>query len=150
YSNWVLPSRLLCGPYPGHDGVNFSTFQEAKENMDRILSDGIDTFICLQEEEEVVSNRPRYAPLAGSDKTFVHLPIPDGSVPSHRKFIEHLTGIINFILHGRKVYLHCAGGHGRTGTYVAAILQIFYRLGANESLYITQYLHNTRRLVDKR
>jgi hypothetical protein len=42
-------------------------------------------------------------------------------------------------------YLHCWGGHGRTGTLVAIILALLYGVGAAEALDRTQVYHDVRK-----
>jgi ADP-ribosyl-[dinitrogen reductase] hydrolase len=92
------------------------------------------------------------------------LPIKDGSVPDHqwdRRWITY-SKQIHQLLDGKKVFIHCIGGRGRSGT-VAAILLIEYgwepskaisevrkvRPGAIENYdqaqYIYQYADNHNR-----
>lgn len=49
------------------------------------------------------------------------------------------------ILAGERLYVHCWGGHGRTGTLVALLLSQLYSLTADEALRYTQAFHDARR-----
>lgn len=49
------------------------------------------------------------------------------------------------ILAGEHLYIHCWGGHGRTGTLVAVLLSRLYGLSADAALRFTQAFHDARR-----
>jgi len=150
FSNWVVPGRIMCGPYPGFDGVNFKTDKEASTNIENIINDGINVMICLQEEEKHQMGSPQYGVLTKGKVTFLHFPIEDNKIPKKETFIEHMTIIMECLLNGKNIYIHFLGGHGRTGLYVACILLILYKLDAKHALYFTQSFHNSRRKVDNR
>ena len=42
------------------------------------------------------------------------------------------------------VYVHCMGGHGRTGTIVALLLAQLYGVGAEHALELTALFHQQR------
>jgi hypothetical protein len=49
------------------------------------------------------------------------------------------------ILSGERVYIHCSGGHGRTGTFVALVLNILYpNLTIQDMFDYIQYSHDQR------
>ena len=158
YCNWVIPGRVMCGPYPGHDDVNFHNRQDAAANIAAITGDGIDTFVCLQDEEPHGRNRrPRYATLLNASQngqvttySYHHFPVVDDKVPDHRSFVQHMTVLLELLARGKNIYIHCAGGHGRTGTYVACLLMTLFDYPVKHALYYTQYLHNLRRKNDAR
>ena len=49
------------------------------------------------------------------------------------------------ILAGERLYIHCWGGHGRTGTLVALLLALLYAISADDALRYTQAFHDSRR-----
>ncbi|CAN0217928.1 unnamed protein product [Ectocarpus fasciculatus] len=44
------------------------------------------------------------------------------------------------------MYLHCWGGHGRTGTVVCIMLHLMYGLSADEAMERCQHVHDVRRI----
>jgi hypothetical protein len=120
-SYWVLPGRFLAGEYPGlgHDQV------ETQRRLIAFIRTRFDTFIDLTSENE----RPPYASLlskegqlAGRIVRHRRFSFPDFSVPSREKMVAALDAIDGELAEGRKVYLHCVGGIGRTGTTVGCYL----------------------------
>lgn len=88
------------------------------------------------------------ADLAGHDDLrLLHLPIVDLDCTSDDDVLDlaaHLTQLI--ASEGREViYVHCWGGHGRTGTVVAILLSLYYGIDAEEALTRTQLYHDIRR-----
>jgi len=152
YGNWVIPGHVMCGPFPGFDNVNFTSEAEARDNISKIIVDGVDVFVCLQEEEAFHQGLPSYASLwpATFRGKCLHYPIEDHKIPQHAAFLAHVNELLQLILDGHILYIHCLGGHGRTGTYVACLLMILYGLTAKHALFYTQTFHNLRRKIDKR
>jgi len=115
---WVAPD-FLAGEYPGH----FEQFQAARR-VTALLNAGITLFIDLTEEGELL---PYHHLLeeerqAGRDVLHQRFPVTDLSTPS----VAHMNAILDAIdlglQEGRKIYLHCRGGIGRTGTVVGCYL----------------------------
>lgn len=55
--------------------------------------------------------------------------------------IIHITKLIN---QNQKIYIHCKGGHGRSGLVVASILCYKYKIMPHESIQLTTKYHSTR------
>ena len=150
YANWVIPGILMCGPTPGPSSycpvVDSCEYQE---NMDNIIADGIDTFVCLQEELNPESS---YRSLIHTPMIkIIHYPIKDETVPSKQTFLTHMTKLLDLIREGKRIYIHCAGGHGRTSLYVACILACLYKeMRHFESvMYYVQSVHDMRQKQKK-
>lgn len=165
FANWVIPGKLMCGPYPGFDGINFETIEQAQVNLKNILDDGIDTFICLQSEIVNLENNeqhpyfPKYENYKKTMETrmgvtnikYVYLPMDDHGTPNKRTFVSHMDAISKLLLQNRKIYIHCAGGHGRTGLYVACILAIMFpSYDVDYVMSYVQHTHDMRREKDKK
>ncbi len=170
YNNWVIPGHIMAGPYPGLDGVNYATEQDAEKNIREILEDGIDTFICLSDEipdpaglSNDLLKETKYFQKYKSYMHTIHglnlgkhiackyMPFNDQSTPSEEGLLVRLTKILNELNNGRKVFIHCVGGHGRTGLIVACLLLcLFPGMNTDYALYFTQYAHNLRRIQDAR
>eukprot|EP01080_Neovahlkampfia_damariscottae_P006210 gene6210-10216_t len=138
YCNWVIPNALLVGAYP------------RRKNLETILPLEITKFICLMEEHEI----KRYGDYfnfnvlktAKNPKlySFEHVPIKDHSVLVDEEAMELVTKIINWLNNGEKIYLHCLGGHGRTGTIVSLLLFRLYKLDAYNAMEFCQKFHDSR------
>lgn len=53
---------------------------------------------------------------------YLHFPITDFTVPDRKQMAAILDAIDQAIQSGKKVYVHCLAGHGRTGTVVGCFL----------------------------
>ena len=149
YCNWVIPKRLMCGVYPWLDKPyaksNFPLKVDACQNMSHIINDGIDTFITLQFEEPAY---PRYAHFAlqlNPNTQFFYFPIVSKRLPQHSIFINHMSLILDKLIEGKNVFIHCARGISRTGIYIVCILMILYGFDSKHALEYTQYSLNMRR-----
>ena len=76
---------------------------------------------------------------------FLHLPIVDGSVTSDDAIMRLRDDCCNRLLRGEKMYIHCWGGHGRTGTLICLILAKLYGIAAPSALALCQAYHDSRR-----
>ena len=50
FNNWVIPGLVACGPFPGKDGLNYTTDDEVCANLRELREAGLDTFVSLQWE----------------------------------------------------------------------------------------------------
>jgi protein-tyrosine phosphatase len=78
--------------------------------------------------------------------TFDHCPIKDCSTVADEIVFNLAKDLVKAIHDGEVIYLHCWGGHGRTGIMVCLILHLMYGLTANEALERCQFLHDIRKL----
>lgn len=60
--------------------------------------------------------------------TFVHFPIKDCGITDDDRVIELARNLVKSIAMGEIIYLHCWGGHGRTGTIVSIMLHLMYNV----------------------
>lgn len=118
---WWVTDALLAGPYPGDQRDT-----EARAKLNRLLRAGIRRFVSLQEPEEASTFVP-YSPtlkrLAAKMRLSVecvNFPIPDNGIPSSTRMREILRCLDTA---NRPTYLHCWGGHGRTGTVIGCWLR---------------------------
>jgi len=161
YCNWVIKDQLMAGGYPASVDDD-----ETDELLLTLIRDyGFDTFVCLQEEvnahaperawrggraprpymhdiRRIMSQHKRDIPFPKVD--FLHLPIVDGSVTADALVDALCDDLIARIRAGRRLYVHCWGGHGRTGTVVAIILGRMYDITCAQALARTQTLHDVR------
>ena len=119
-SYWVEPGRFLAGEFPGQDYGKL-----LRRRLDIFLDFGIDSFIDLTDPDELPTYLPLLKEQAGYYDIKVHyrrFTIRDRSVPPSETMQAILDEIDSVLSAGRKVYLHCWGGIGRTGTVVGCYL----------------------------
>ena len=119
-SYWVEPDRFLAGEYPG----SFDP-ETARRRMDAFLEAGITTFIDLTQSHELVPYEAilkEQARTYGLNITYQRLAIRDYGTPSHKTMTNILNIIDDALASGQKIYVHCWGGVGRTGTTVGCYL----------------------------
>lgn len=172
YSNWVVRGRLMAGGYPG-DSVST---ERHEQTVDALLAAGVTTFVCLQLTSELSSRFRPYREYAierhrqrreeqnakakateteivgegASERElqFLHFPIPDQYVVEDEKVLALVEELLVRFHAGEVMYIHCWGGHGRTGTIVACLLARLHGFtgadGAEKTLDLTAALHCCR------
>jgi hypothetical protein len=119
-SYWVEPERFLAGEYPV-----YAYGERIRQRLDAFLDFGISTFIDLTDPDE----QPPYLPLLADQARYYEcevqykrFAIPDHTVPTPETMQTILDEIDASLAVGRKIYLHCWAGIGRTGTVVGCYL----------------------------
>jgi hypothetical protein len=115
-SYWARPGTLLAGPVPtGADR------EALRVQVRALLGAGIRTIVDLRTSAEGPDIRALLGKLASDadEVAWVGVPILNGDAPSPALLELALDTIDASIARGRGVYVHCAGGRGRTGTIVA-------------------------------
>lgn len=135
-SYWVIPDRLLAAEYPGHPDM-----PEGRQRIESLLQLGFDFFLDLTSPDELV---PYDEMLTSRGATHRRFPITDMWVPRRRQemiaILDELDGALD---KGRRVYLHCVGGIGRTGTVVGCHLVRRGMSGTEALLQIAQWWSTT-------
>jgi len=110
-SYWVEPDRILAGEHPSAAGLDATA-----KRLRRLFDAGIDCFIDLTESGETDSyDQLLSAPPAGREALYLRKPIRDHGVPdSAERMHEILEALDGALAEGRRVYLHCRAGIGRT------------------------------------
>lgn len=119
-SYWVEPGRLLAGEYPGrYEG------EQTRKRIDAFIEDGFNVFIDLTKPNEVspyshiLLEQSRVYELEVKHYRF---PIGDFGLPTPELMKSILDTIDAELQADKKIYLHCWGGIGRTGTTVGCYL----------------------------
>ena len=126
-SYWVELSKA----YPGKSTF-VSINAAAKRKLEGLLEHGVRHLINLMEEHEHNFSGETFVPYeqqleniaakADIPIKLVHMPIRDTDVPTVEGMVAILDEIDRAILQNPRVYLHCWGGRGRTGTAVGCYL----------------------------
>jgi hypothetical protein len=116
-----------------------------QESVNELEHEGVRYFIDLtdnEKEKKITSYTTKY--------TYINYPIKDNYVPidlaTFTVFIIKIAKIIKNLTQ-EKVYIHCKGGHGRSGVVVSCLLCYIFKLTPYESLEYTTKCHNNRHIM---
>ncbi|HEY8540361.1 MAG TPA: ADP-ribosylglycohydrolase family protein [Steroidobacteraceae bacterium] len=116
-SYWVEPGWLLAGEYPG------ASRPDAASRLQALLQAGITSFIDLTAEGELPPYHSELGQFGAFDVVHRRFPIVDHGVPdSPATMMDIVETIAGDLDAGRRVYVHCRAGIGRTGMAVACYL----------------------------
>jgi len=125
---WIDRRGVIGGRYPGTPDP-----AESADLLARLLDVGVRVVINLQEADErnyAGETFPSYAPAferlaaqRGGEVEVMRFPVRDGDVPTPAQMRDILGAIDRALRAGRRVYVHCWGGHGRTGTVAGCWLK---------------------------
>ncbi len=119
-SYWVKPGLFLAGEYPGRYEV-----EQTRKRIDALIEAGFDTIIDLTKPNETTPYLRILQEQSHAYGVSMHhhrFPIGDFGLPTPELMDSILDQIDESLGAGRKVYLHCWGGIGRTGTTVGCYL----------------------------
>ena len=135
-SSYFIKNAALFGSYPTQEGVN-----ELELNGVRYFID-----LTYDGEDKITPYTTKY--------TYIRYPIPDRKIPTDRKsfakLIIKLSNIINALNDDEKIYLHCKGGHGRSGVVVACLLCYMFNITTQDALRHTARSHSKRRVMKEK
>jgi len=114
-SYWLLPGVIAGGEYPG--GLDDA---ETGQRLTALAAAGIDCFVNLTRAGE--AELPAYHTHLAAGTWYFHLPIEDHGVPDSIFMSQVLTVVAGALNAGRRVYVHCRAGIGRTGTVLGCLL----------------------------
>lgn len=128
--SYFIQDKALFGSFPT---------QEAVHVLEEL---GVRCFIDLTNSDE--SKTTPYI----TKYRYIKYPIVDRKIPedwkSFAQLVVKICHIIHNLVEGEKVYVHCKGGHGRSGIFVACIFCHYYSLNSDESLRQTAKCHSNR------
>ena len=137
-SYWVIPEKFLAGAYPG--GVDEET---TRKKVQSLIHAGIDCVVDLTQPGDAFTTYAKTLTAEAADFGIeverVNFPIPDYDIPSVELMQKVLDCIDDHLARGKRVYIHCVGGIGRTGTAVACYL-VRHGMSGQEALVQLQVL----------
>lgn len=132
-SSYFIKDRAIFGSFPT---------QEAVDELER---EGVRLFINLTHsyEKKITPYDTKYE--------YISFPITDRHVPNDWYAFSHLiikvASIIRALKPGELVYLHCKGGHGRSGIVVASLLCYMFGMSPEDALEHTTKYHSRRSVM---
>jgi len=155
WTNWLVRDRVLVGAYP-----------RKRAQVRELLAVGVTSFVCLIAEDELARLEPKGSYFAltadmvrelndervpnGGPRIerahleYLHLPIHDRTVTDDARLRHLLDLLVVRFAQGRAIFVHCRGGHGRTGVVASCLLARIYGLAAYDALILCQRLHDLR------
>ena len=101
--------------------------RDLQTDIEAIRLWGAGIFVTLMESWELDTYKVAQlgAAVDGAGMTWLHLPIVDGAAPSanwDNAWAVHGAELLRYLHDGNKVFVHCLGGRGRTGTVAVLLL----------------------------
>lgn len=133
-SSYFIKNKAMFGSFPTQEAV-----QELEEK-------GVRYFVNLTQnhEKKITPYDTKY--------NKINFPIVDRRIPNNWReyacFIIKISDIINNLKNNELIYIHCKGGHGRSGIVVASLLCYMFKLTPEKALEQTRKSHGDR--VDMR
>ena len=130
-ASYFITDRALFGSYPTQDAVI------------ELEDKGVRYFVDLthSQESKITPYKSKYS--------YISFPIADRQIPHNTIefscFIIKLSEIINSLKDNTLLYIHCKGGHGRSGIVVSILLSYMFGLSPQESLDCTSRYHSSRK-----
>lgn len=117
-TNWLVPGYLIIGSHPDDDEA-FA-----------LVNAGVTTFVSLIGEYSTEQYLKRKYPqaLAAENRpaSYIHFPITDFHAPNVQKLMALVLELKRRIIERECIFVHCRGGHGRTGTVVIALISTLF------------------------
>jgi hypothetical protein len=143
-THWVIPGRLAAGKSAG--GFPSTSLID-------LVNAGVDTFVSLQESYHEygctdyrqtlrnIAKKPDFPP---HPINFLHFPIPDFGVVKDQDMLALTNQLVDLLRNGRSLYVHCYGGHGRTGTVLLHLLSAILGKDMQASMEVLRTAHKAR------
>lgn len=131
--SFFIENKALFGSFP------------TQETVELLENKGVRVFVDLTD-----SNEQKTEPYNTKYK-YIKYPIEDWQIPqdwmSFAQLIIEISQIINDLKHDHLIYIHCRGGHGRSGMLVASILCYYYGLSPEDAIKQTSRCHSNRQIM---
>ena len=123
----LVPGRLFTTRMPRD--LNDPTQHEAEDFINKVQKNNLKVVFCLTETEEF----EKYAGVEDLMDFYrqdcglivYNRAIPDFQIPTEGELVDNILDLTYHLARGHNCLVHCAGGTGRTGMVVAAIIQNF-------------------------
>jgi hypothetical protein len=129
-ANWAICGLVIFGAHPAKPDVR-----------PQLYALGIERFYAF------IENLPRYKYPLPTGKTLTHVALPDKKpIPSNKlkEFILTVFDLGVTTLDGKMSYVHCWGGHGRSGLAICLLYHFLFGMNAEEAMETAQRYHDMR------
>jgi protein-tyrosine phosphatase len=125
-----LPGRVFSSPMP------FSSYDPHGKILDEYRCAGVRMVVILAEQDEILQaaniDLPRV--YAEQGMKVISVPIPDFGVPRSSGFSLQIFKVIRAVKEGCSVAVHCHGGRGRTGLFLACMAKQLNGMPADQAI----------------
>lgn len=135
-SSFFIDDKALFGSFPTQNSV---------EELEEF---GVRHFINLTHDHE--SKITPYSTKYNYLQYSIHDRVAPTDYISFARFLVKVANIIQNLDEGEYIYIHCKGGHGRSGVVVACLLVIMFNLSPKEALKRTTDTHFKRKIMRER
>lgn len=129
--SYFIENRALFGCFPDKDAIP------------ELLENNVKIFVDLTTPDENIPHND------GDHLSRISFPIEDKKYPrdwiAFSQFLIRIEKEINSLKNDEKLYLHCRGGHGRSGIVVACLLCRMRNITPEKALELTNTFHNNRK-----
>ena len=152
YCNWVISRKpngggLLIGDYP------YPSEEYRPRHLDKLLDEGVSVWISLVEDSETVKYGDYQELVTQHSSTkheFIKCPMPDRGIGRDSEMYKAVSVAFNRVNKGKIVYVHCWGGHGRSGVFSSCFLMLYYGWDSEKAIDRNHLLHATRKYHPKK
>lgn len=126
--DWGLIGMSFCPGKHQVDGLSGHWQRDLGQDLERVRAWGTSFVVSLVEHQEFAELGVEALPaeVTRLGMTWRHLPIRDRYPPGQtfeRGWAEVGAELVAALREGRRIFLHCKGGLGRTGTVAACLLR---------------------------
>jgi protein-tyrosine phosphatase len=141
--NYFIENKCMFGSYPS-----------TEKDVINLINLGVVLFVNLVTPEEKLTDYTNI--LQNKNIEYINFPISDNKHPNNiydfYKLIYNISNKIKNInsVNNEKIYIHCKGGHGRSGMVSCFVLCFMYNISPELSIkYITECHRNRENLKKK-
>ncbi len=128
-----------------NDQIYFGKYPD-KDVLKALQEIGIKVIVDLT---HFTDNLPSYTLFEGI--TRIEFPIVDRGVEEDEITLNFINSIKDHILNENyPIYIHCKGGHGRSGVITCLLYGMLYKKTAEESLDVIKQAHDSRKQISRR
>lgn len=131
--SYFISNKALFGSMPNNETV---------KELEKL---GVRYFVNLTSSKETLTTPYK------TEFPILQYPIPDRKIPkdyfSFAQFVYKLYLKVKNLPDNEKLYIHCKGGHGRSGIVVACILCLYLKIPPEVALDLTKLYHQQRKTM---